>query len=1094
MAEFNAGSIEADLTVNKDPFVTGLEEAIAWAKGITKDPLVEKLNIDTATALVQLDATLAVMRAEALAGVTVPIRTDGGGVVGGAGGGGGGGGGSGFLGSLLGSSIGSGIGAGIGGIGTGVGSIISGTLGGLGSLIGGGGRGGSMLGSLFGGGGGAGGVIPGGGAMASLIGLGPERILGSTLGVGGSLVGAGLGAGLLGLGAAGVAGVGMGTDLAGIGQAAGDIRQTTTAMTALNTAIATYGATSTQASTAQAQLNATVAAFPKVAQSAIVAAALQIEKFKQMFDAATGAAEKTGAQIINQTVQVAEKYIPTIGKYASENMLIIQKSLQPLFTWLGGPGLKIFQDLEKIFQEHLPAAMQIFVNGIELLFKTIDQAAQRTGPFIDKIAAFVTRMNTTDYGAWHHGVQTLIDDFFAWFKVAEDLAKIVYNLFKPSAGFGRDFANQLASVFGDILKWIKSSGIQEALHSLFGAHKDQFDILMRGVKSVLPVLLDFLGAWIRIEAIVTRVLNYALKPLIEGIAWLFHFKLVDQILGWAVAIGIAADAFLTFGDALLANPIGLVILALAALIVVAVEIAHHWRGLKTALEDVWKFMHSGWGQLVTWMLVIGAPFIGLPILIAEHWRGLETFFKRLWHDLQNWTEDFVQFWIHVGHDFAHGWDDVYQWGRDFVNFFKGVWASAKAIWDIAFAWIKGIPGDIKSVFIDAKNWLVNAGKDILNGLWSGIQFIWHSTINLYFVSLPNTFKGYFFDAIHWLENVGKDIVNGLWNGIWSLMKDAGNWVKVHIYDPIVGAVKGIFHMTSPSAVMVDLGKNMIDGFIKGMLTTNILDVIKNIFGNLPTALAYLLKSSIVSLDQIPADALRELAKVPGIGVILGPIAGGVEAANNLFNSILTGGISVAQGLAGKVTSSLTGFAKGVIGGIASLFGGGGGAAAAPAAAGSVQAMMQAAAATRGWTGAQWAALYNVERAEANFSTTAKNPSSSAYGLAQFIGGPGEYAQYGGNLSAAGQITAMLNYIAQRYGSPAGAWAHEQQYHWYDAGGILPPGVTMAVNTTGRNEYVSPGTGYSGPAIHIENVTFADKTDMRAFMNMADFYIAMRKVG
>ncbi len=59
------------------------------------------------------------------------------------------------------------------------------------------------------------------------------------------------------------------------------------------------------------------------------------------------------------------------------------------------------------------------------------------------------------------------------------------------------------------------------------------------------------------------------------------------------------------------------------------------------------------------------------------------------------------------------------------------------------------------------------------------------------------------------------------------------------------------------------------------------------------------------------------------------------------------------------------------------------------------------------------------------SLTATNPSSGAYGLAQFINGPSEYAQYGGNsTTAVGQITAMLNYIEQRYGNPAAAWAHE----------------------------------------------------------------------
>jgi hypothetical protein len=76
--------------------------------------------------------------------------------------------------------------------------------------------------------------------------------------------------------------------------------------------------------------------------------------------------------------------------------------------------------------------------------------------------------------------------------------------------------------------------------------------------------------------------------------------------------------------------------------------------------------------------------------------------------------------------------------------------------------------------------------------------------------------------------------------------------------------------------------------------------------------------------------------------------------------------------------------------------------------------------------------------EAGFSTTAQNPSSGAYGMAQFINGPSEYALYGGNsTTAAGQAVGMVNYIKSRYGTPAAAWAHEQAFGWYNQGGVVP---------------------------------------------------------
>lgn len=80
----------------------------------------------------------------------------------------------------------------------------------------------------------------------------------------------------------------------------------------------------------------------------------------------------------------------------------------------------------------------------------------------------------------------------------------------------------------------------------------------------------------------------------------------------------------------------------------------------------------------------------------------------------------------------------------------------------------------------------------------------------------------------------------------------------------------------------------------------------------------------------------------------------------------------------------------------------------------------------------------VVATESNGTLTDTNPSSQAYGIAQFNVTPGDvtgniqaYYTYGGNPNTLiGQLTAMANYIHQRYGSPSAAWAHEQAHSWY----------------------------------------------------------------
>jgi len=89
----------------------------------------------------------------------------------------------------------------------------------------------------------------------------------------------------------------------------------------------------------------------------------------------------------------------------------------------------------------------------------------------------------------------------------------------------------------------------------------------------------------------------------------------------------------------------------------------------------------------------------------------------------------------------------------------------------------------------------------------------------------------------------------------------------------------------------------------------------------------------------------------------------------------------------------------------------------------------------GWTGGQWSALFNLWQGESGWNNNAQNPTSTAYGIAQFLNST--WATVGAQKTSnpAGQIRAGLAYIRRVYGTPANAYGRwlSRSPHWYGSG-------------------------------------------------------------
>jgi hypothetical protein len=107
------------------------------------------------------------------------------------------------------------------------------------------------------------------------------------------------------------------------------------------------------------------------------------------------------------------------------------------------------------------------------------------------------------------------------------------------------------------------------------------------------------------------------------------------------------------------------------------------------------------------------------------------------------------------------------------------------------------------------------------------------------------------------------------------------------------------------------------------------------------------------------------------------------------------------------------------------------AAARPAYTGQPQQIAQDMLGQYGWSWTQFTCLQPLWQRESGWDATAYNASSGAYGIPQALPA-GKMASVGADWqsSPATQIRWGLSYIRDVYGTPCGAWAHEEADGWY----------------------------------------------------------------
>ena len=201
--------------------------------------------------------------------------------------------------------------------------------------------------------------------------------------------------------------------------------------------------------------------------------------------------------------------------------------------------------------------------------------------------------------------------------------------------------------------------------------------------------------------------------------------------------------------------------------------------------------------------------------------NIKNWFKNLGKNIDKWFDDLWQpikdyDWAGLGYDIGQWFGNAWQTAVTFVtetipNWFSDICESIKSAFTQFFTvtlpkfftetipnvvksigqFFKELPKKIHDAFITAKNWIVDIGGSIIDGIFEGL-----SSIGQAIKDFVGGFVQGFKDAlgIHSpstvFAEIGGFLIEGLFGGMLEWLGSIGEWCKTHIIDPFNQAMDG----------------------------------------------------------------------------------------------------------------------------------------------------------------------------------------------------------------------------------------------------------------------------------------------------------------
>lgn len=594
---------------------------------------------------------------------------------------------------------------------------------------------------------------------------------------------------------------------------------------------------------------------------------------------------KAAAQNVLGKLALGENILPSLQALAETTSTFLFDNFLPMVgNIFSGLGLVLTEGISQI-------ASQLF--GDAFGSAVYNQLSRVTGifqTFFDMIFGSLSKQDNIDIltmlgfseGAANQ-IVNIADNIRVTFEnigvVASNVASIIVDFIGDLLGIkdGEQGVNLIGIAFESITGFIRDAS--ESLNKFTSWLKDS-PLALDALKSAV---VGITSAWAGYKAVMTVIkgieaIRNATLAITNGLMLAQFVRTgaltAAEAANAAATMG-ASGAFSIFNAVLAANPIGLIVTAVAALVAALIWfftqtetgqqiwssfvdwIKQAWQGIADFFVNLWSGISEGASTL--WDGVVAA-WTAYVETVKAVWGAIGTFFSDLWTGIQEfasvaWTA-ITSTVMAIVQPFIDGFMNIW---NNISDGLTQIWEGIKMIFQGAWEFIKSIFLGAILIIIDLVTGNFNQlGADlslIWEGIQNGISLIWEG-IKTYFSGVVDVIVGY---ATGVFENFS-NVLSTIWEFIKTATSMAWEWIKSTVSNLITGLIQGAQNLwnnfvsflsslwenikSTASAAWAGL-KSLVLGFINGLVSgaqtawnnmkqgvTNVVNSVTNIFKGL----------------------------------------------------------------------------------------------------------------------------------------------------------------------------------------------------------------------------------------------------------------------